>query len=157
MASIHFFQPLAVRKFAQPPNNALFIEVDRDRTARLSHIRVYRCNIRRPCWRPIKAPRPRRAEALTISPRPRWPHALATVGFARHEFTCTPSWRCLKKPASLVTSRPRSGRLIPTLPFLSGLGREGSLAFGLAFAVPIGPQACVLRARRFCVWHGACV
>jgi hypothetical protein len=136
MAPIHFFQPLAVRRFAQPLNNALFIEVDRDRTARLRHISVYRRNIRRPGWRSIKTPRPRRAEALTISPRPGWPHALATVGFARHEFTYTPSWRCLKKPASLVTSRPRSGRLIPTLPFLWGLGQEAHWPLGLPLLYP---------------------
>jgi hypothetical protein len=45
----------------------------------------------------------------------------------------------------------------PNSAFPFGPRPGGSLAFGLASAVPIGPQAWVLRARRFCVWHGACV
>jgi len=38
--------------------------------------------------------------------------ALTAAGFARHEFTYTPSFRHLKKLAALITNRPRYGRLI---------------------------------------------
>ena len=38
--------------------------------------------------------------------------ALATAGFARHQFVYTPSFRWLKKAAALLTDTPRTGRLI---------------------------------------------
>jgi hypothetical protein len=39
-------------------------------------------------------------------------HALTAAGFARHEFTYTPSFRHLKKLAALIMNRPRYSRLI---------------------------------------------
>ena len=38
--------------------------------------------------------------------------ALATAGFARHQFVYTPSFRWLKKAAALLTNTPQTGRLI---------------------------------------------